>query len=210
MGSVDSESITKPLLSGWREPVPDSEFGMQGCLEMRGRERQLGADEAATQWAERELALAQAAGWTTRLESALNWSRSHSLTPIFLTGGCCGAAGMETGIGPRPDLDELGSGIPHYAPRHADLLIVSGPVTAKRAPAIRRLHRQMADPKWVVAFGNCACSGGGSDNYAVSPGLGTLLPVDIFIPGCPPRAEALLDGLRKLRAQIRGSINKSP
>ena len=210
MGSVASESITKPLLSGWRKPIPDSEFGVQGCLEMRGRERPLGAGEAATQRAESQLASAQAAGWTTRLESVLNWSRSHSLAPVFLTGGCCGAAGMATGIGPRSDLDELGSGVPHYAPRHADLLIVSGPVTAKRASGIRRLHRDMLDPKWVVAFGNCACSGGGSDNYAVSPGLGTLLPVDIFIPGCPPRAEALLDGLSKLRLQIRGSVDNSP
>ena len=170
----------------------------------------MGPSERAAQGAAPGSDAREGAGWTTRLESALDWSRRHSLALLFLAGSCCGAAGLETGIGPRADLDEHGSGIPHYAPRHADLLIVSGPVTLRRAPAIRRLHSMMVEPKWVVALGNCACSGVGGDNYAASPGLGDVLPVDIFIPGCPPRAEALLDGLSKLRAQVGGPFGTSP
>jgi NADH-quinone oxidoreductase subunit B len=144
------------------------------------------------------------------MESVLNWSRSHSLTPLILNAGCCAASGIEAGIGPRHDLDEFGGGVPHYAPEHADLLIVAGPLTPRRASVIARTYAAMAEPKWVVAYGACACSGGAYDDPALSSGLGTLLPVDIFIPGCPPRSEALLDGLSKLRARIRGIAASEP
>ena len=148
---------------------------------------------------------ASEAALTTRIGDALAWARSHSLAPLPLSGGCCAALGIEAGVGPRHDLDEFGGGMTQHAARHADLLIVGGPITARRIEAIRRVHAEMATPNWVVAYGNCACSGGGYDNYATCPGLGSVLSVDIFIPGCPPRSEALLDGLYRLRRQIRGT-----
>jgi NADH-quinone oxidoreductase subunit B len=146
------------------------------------------------------------AGWTTRAESVLAWSRSHSLVPLAVNAACCGAAVFGEGRAtPGPGVDDFGLSAPSYAPGHADLLVVGGPLTPTRVSEIRRVHAEMMDPKWVIAYGNCACSGGGYASYAAGPGLGEVLPVDIFIPGCPPRSEALLDGLAKLKAQIRGS-----
>ena len=147
--------------------------------------------------------------WTTRVDSVLNWSRSYSLTPLVLSAGCCAASGIEGGVGPRHDLDEFGSGVPHYAPEHADLLIVGGPITPRRAPLIAGVYARMADPKWVVAYGACACSGGVYADPETASGLGSLLSVDIYIPGCPPRSEALLDGLSQLRARIRGEAPRT-
>ncbi len=147
--------------------------------------------------------------WTTRVERVLNWSRSYSLTPLVLSAGCCTASGIEAGIGPRHDLDEFGSGVPHYAPEHADLLIVGGPIGPRRAPVIASVYARMAEPKWVVAYGACACSGGAYGAPETDSGLGSLLPVDIYIPGCPPRSEALLDGLSQLRARIRGEAPRT-
>ena len=161
------------------------------------------SEEAANENAVPGVSLEAGAGWTTRVESLLNWSRSHSLTPLAVGAACCGAAAMEGGAGSAYELDMLGVGALRSAPRHADLLVVGGPLTPARISAIRRGYAEMVDPKWVIAYGNCACSGGGYDTYATGPGLGKVLPVDIFIPGCPPPPEALLDGLTKLRVQIR-------
>ena len=147
--------------------------------------------------------------WTTRVESVLNWSRSYSLSPLVLSAGCCAASGIEAGMGPRHDLDEFGGGVLHYAPEHADLLIVGGPLSPRRVPEIERVYARMAEPKWVVAYGACACSGGAYDAQESVSGLGNLLPVDIYIPGCPPRSEALLDGLSQLRARIRGEAQRT-
>jgi NADH-quinone oxidoreductase subunit B len=167
------------------------------------------SEEAANENAVPGVPLEAGAGWTTRVESLLNWSRSHSLTPLPVSAACCGAAAIEGGTGLAYGLDEVGVGALRYAPRHADLLIVGGPLTPVRVSAIRRVYAEMVDPKWVIAYGNCACSGGGYDTYATGPGLGKVLPVDIFIPGCPPGPEALLDGLTKLRVQIRRPVSGS-
>ena len=139
--------------------------------------------------------------WATRVEDAVNWARSNSLSPLPLAGSCCAQPGV--GVGPEFDPDEFGGGIAQYAPAHADLLIVSGAVAPARAEVLRSIHAEMASPRWVVAFGNCACSGGAFADYAPQAELALILPVDIFIPGCPPRSEALLDGLAKLRGLVR-------
>jgi NADH-quinone oxidoreductase subunit B len=93
--------------------------------------------------------------------------------------------------------------VPWASPRHADLMIVSGTVTIKMAPMLTRIYEQMADPKWVVAFGVCTCTGGFYDNYATVMGIDTIVPVDVYIPGCPPRPEYVLDGLLKLQSKIQ-------
>lgn len=147
------------------------------------------------------------ASWTTRLERVLDWARSRSITPLTLVSGCCASVGIEDGLGPRHDLEEFSGPLPRYAPAHADLLIVAGPVLPSRAAVIQGVYAEMADPKWVVAYGACACTGGAYDNYSTAPGLAAVVPVDIFIPGCPPRSEALLDGLDKLRARIRSGAH---
>ncbi|MDG2336098.1 MAG: NADH-quinone oxidoreductase subunit NuoB [Myxococcota bacterium] len=141
--------------------------------------------------------------WSTRVGDVIDWARSHSLSPLPLAGSCCAQLGAA--VGPEIDLDEFGGGIVQYAPAHADLLIVSGSVSPARAEVLRRIYAQMATPRWVVAFGNCACAGGAFADYAPQGDLSGTLPVDIFIPGCPPRSEALLDGLAKLRGRVRRS-----
>ncbi|MDE0884730.1 MAG: NADH-quinone oxidoreductase subunit NuoB [Myxococcota bacterium] len=143
----------------------------------------------------------EAGWWATRVGDVVGWARSHSLSPLPLTGSCCAQLGAV--VGPEIDLDEFGAGIAQYAPAHADLLIVSGSVSPARADVLRRIYAQMATPRWVVAFGNCACAGGAFADYAPQADLAGTLPVDIFIPGCPPRSEALLDGLAKLRGRVR-------
>ena len=100
------------------------------------------------------------------------------------------------------DMDRFGAGLPRFSPRQADVLLVVGTVSHKIAPILRRVYDQMCEPKWVVAFGVCTCTGGFYDNYATVQGIDTILPVDIYIPGCPPRPEAVLDGLMKLQTKI--------
>ena len=107
--------------------------------------------------------------------------------------------------GPRYDLDRFGAALPRFSPRQADLLMVVGTISHRQAPILKKVYDQMAEPKWVVAFGACTCSGGPDNNYATVQGIDTIIPVDIYIPGCPPRPEAVLDGLIKLQAQVQGS-----
>ena len=101
------------------------------------------------------------------------------------------------------DIDRFGALLPRFTPRQADLLMVIGTVTMRQAPILKRVYDQMAEPKWVMAFGACTCSGGPYNNYAVVQGIDTLIPVDIYVPGCPPRPEAVLDGLIKLQARVQ-------
>jgi len=100
------------------------------------------------------------------------------------------------------DIDRFGWGLPRFSPRQADVLFVVGTVNHKIAPILRQVYEQMCEPKWVVAFGVCTCTGGFYDNYATVQGIDTIIPVDIYIPGCPPRPEAVLEGLIKLQAKI--------
>ncbi len=132
----------------------------------------------------------------TRLERALDWAASLAPSPIRLATSCCG---MSMSLGGDP-FEMLGAGPPAVSSRAADLLIVAGSVTRRQVPLILGIHRRMLAPRWVIAWGACAISGGAYDNYATVPGLSAILPVDLVVPGCPPQPEALRDALEQLRS----------
>ena len=138
----------------------------------------------------------------TRLEAAINWLRKYSLWPMPMGLACCAIELMASG-GSRFDIARFGSEVMRFSPRQADVMIVAGTITYKMAPAVRRLYEQMPEPKWVIAMGACASSGGMYRSYAVLQGIDRLLPVDIYIAGCPPRPEALLDALLKLQERVQ-------
>ena len=138
---------------------------------------------------------------TTRVDQVINWGRKYSFFLYPFVTACCGMEFMAA-AGPRYDLDRFGAALPRFSPRQADLLMVVGTISHKMAPVLKRIHDQMAEPKWVVAFGVCTCTGGFYDNYATVMGIDTIMPVDVYIPGCPPRPEALLEGLMKLQRQV--------
>ena len=140
----------------------------------------------------------------TKLETAQNWARKNCLFPLGFGLACC-AIEMITVIGsPRNDLARFGAEAIRFTPRQADLLILSGRVAIKMAPIIRRLYDQMLEPKWVIAMGACSSSAGMFNNYAVVQGADKFLPVDVYVPGCPPRPEALIYGIMKLQDKIMG------
>jgi NADH-quinone oxidoreductase subunit B len=141
----------------------------------------------------------------TKLETAQNWARKNCLFPLGFGLACC-AIEMITVIGsPRNDLARFGAEAIRFTPRQADLLILSGRVAIKMAPIIRRLYDQMLEPKWVIAMGACSSTAGMFSNYAVVQGADKFLPVDIYVPGCPPRPEALIYGIMKLQDKIMGT-----
>lgn len=139
---------------------------------------------------------------TTRLEALLGWGRSYSLFQYPFITACCGMEYMSTACA-HFDMDRFGAGLTRFSPRQADMLLVVGTITHKLAPVLRTVYEQMVEPRWVVAFGACTVSGGIYDNYAVVQGIDRIIPVDIYIPGCPPRPETVLDGLIKLQEKIR-------
>ena len=140
----------------------------------------------------------------TKFENAQNWARKNAIFPLGFGLACC-AIEMITVIGsPRNDLARFGAEAIRFTPRQADLLIISGRVAVKMAPIIRRLYDQMLEPKWVISMGACASSAGMFNNYAVVQGCDKFLPVDVYVPGCPPRPEALMYGIMKLQDKIMG------
>ena len=138
----------------------------------------------------------------TSVDALINWSRKSALWPVTFGLACCAFEMIATAMG-RFDIARFGMEAFRASPRQADLMIVAGTVTWKMAPPIQRIYEQMADPKWVVAFGVCTCTGGFYDNYATVMGIDTIMPVDVYIPGCPPRPEMVLDGLMKLQDKIQ-------
>jgi NADH-quinone oxidoreductase subunit B len=137
----------------------------------------------------------------SKLEHAIGWARSYSNFLYPFVTACCGMEYMSVASG-HYDIDRFGWGLPRFSPRQADVLLVVGTISHKLAPMLRQVYDQMCEPKWVVAFGVCTCTGGFYDNYATVQGIDTIIPVDIYIAGCPPRPENVLDGLMKLQAKI--------
>jgi NADH-quinone oxidoreductase subunit B len=143
-------------------------------------------------------------------QSVVNWSRKNSLFQYPFVTACCGMEFMSVSCS-RYDIARFGAEFPRFSPRQADLLIVVGTVVQKQAPVLRRVYEQMAEPKWVIAFGACASTGGFYQNYAVVDGIDNIVPVDVYIPGCPPRPEQVLDGLMMLQEKIsREGKEKNP
>ncbi len=136
------------------------------------------------------------------VQDTINWARKWSFFQYPFVTACCGMEYMAA-AGPRYDYSRFGAELPRFSPRQADLLMVVGTITHKQAPVLRTVWEQMADPKWVISFGVCASSGGFYRNYATVQGMDTIIPVDVYIPGCPPRPEAVLDALMMLQDKVQ-------
>ena len=146
---------------------------------------------------------------TTRLDFLVNWARSNSLWPMPFGTACCAIEFMATAAS-RYDISRFGMERLGFSPRQADVLICAGRLPFKLAPVIRRIYDQMPQPKWVISMGACASSGGIFDNYAMVQGIDTVVPVDVYVPGCPPRPEGLLYGILLLQKKIRGETLADP
>jgi NADH-quinone oxidoreductase subunit B len=138
---------------------------------------------------------------TTSLEKAINWARKGSLWPLTFGLACC-AIEMMAAVSSRYDMDRYGAGIFRASPRQSDLMIVAGTVCRRMAPVIRKVYDQMPEPKYVIAMGSCATSGNIYNSYPVVQGVDRFVPVDMYVPGCPPTPEALFDGILKLQDMI--------
>ena len=139
---------------------------------------------------------------TTQFNSLLAWAQKYSLFMYPFVTACCGMEFMSVSS-PRYDFSRFGSEAPRFSPRQSDLLWVVGTIVQRQAPILRRIYEQLAEPKWVLAFGTCASCGGFYDNYACVAGIDKIIPCDIYVPGCPPRPEAVLDGLMLLQDKIQ-------
>jgi NADH-quinone oxidoreductase subunit B len=138
---------------------------------------------------------------TTRFDALLQWCRKYSLFQYPFVTACCAMEFMGL-ASPRYDMARFGAELPRFTPRQSDLLWIVGTVSQRNAPVLRRIYEQMADPKYVLAFGTCASSGGFYDNYATLPGVDKVIPVDVYVPGCPPRPESVMDGMLLLQDKI--------
>lgn len=140
--------------------------------------------------------------FATALDKAVGMARANSLWPLPFATSCCGIEFMAT-MGSHYDFARFGSERPSFSPRQADLLMVMGTIAKKMGPILRQVYIQMAEPRWVMAVGACASSGGIFDSYSVLQGIDEIIPVDVYVPGCPPRPEAIIDGLTKIQDMVR-------
>jgi NADH-quinone oxidoreductase subunit B len=136
--------------------------------------------------------------FATSLDKVIGLARSHSLWPLPFATSCCGIEFMAS-MASHYDISRFGSERPSFSPRQADLLMVMGTIAKKMAPVVKQVYLQMAEPRWVIAVGACASSGGVFDTYSVLQGIDRVIPVDVYVPGCPPRPEQILDGLMEIR-----------
>ena len=142
------------------------------------------------------------------LSDTLGWARKFSMFQYPFVTACCGMEYMSAMAG-RYDIARFGAEFPRFTPRQADLLMIVGTINVKQAPVLKRVYEQMTEPKWVMAFGVCASSGGFYDNYATLQGADRVIPVDVYVPGCPPRPEQALDGLKILREKIQTQFHRA-
>ena len=140
--------------------------------------------------------------FTTKQKELVSWARKNSLWPYPFGTACCGIELMSV-MGPKYDLARFGAEVVRFSPKQSDLLIVAGTITEKMAPILKRIYDQMPEPKWVISMGACASSGGFYRAYHVVQGIDKIIPVDIYIPGCPPTPEAVLDGVMQLQDKIK-------
>ena len=138
---------------------------------------------------------------TTRVEAAVDWARKNSLFPLPFGTACCAIEFMGV-VSSQFDLSRFGAEVVRFSPRQSDLMIVAGTVVYKMAPILRTIYAQMAEPRWVISMGVCASSGGFYDDYCTLQGIDQVVPVDVYVPGCPPSPDLLLDGLLKLQKKI--------
>ncbi len=135
---------------------------------------------------------------TTRLDEAINWARESSMWPYVFGTACCAIEFMAVAAS-KYDISRFGAEVVRFSPRQADLMIVAGTISYKQAPILKKIYDQMTEPKWVISMGACACSGGFYDNYTTLQGIDEVIPVDVYISGCPPRPEAILDALMQIQ-----------
>ncbi|MCF8283851.1 MAG: NADH-quinone oxidoreductase subunit B [Sphingobacteriales bacterium] len=140
--------------------------------------------------------------FATRLDRVVGLARSHSLWPLPFATSCCGIEFMAT-MGSHYDIARFGSERPSFSPRQSDLLMVMGTISKKMGPVLKQVYLQMAEPRWVIAVGACASSGGIFDTYSVLQGIDEIIPVDVYVPGCPPRPEAIIDGLNRIQDLVK-------
>jgi len=139
---------------------------------------------------------------TTKMDAVVNWGREASLWPFVFGTACCAIEFMSTAAS-RYDIARFGAEVLRFSPRHADLLVVAGTISYKQAPILKQIYDQMPEPKWVIAIGACASTGGFYDNYTTLQGIDEIIPVDIYVAGCPPRPEAIIDAVLDIQRQLK-------
>ena len=145
--------------------------------------------------------------FATNLDKAIGIARSHSIWPLPFATSCCGIEFMAT-MGSHYDFARFGSERPSFSPRQADLLMVMGTIAKKMGPVLKQVYIQMAEPRWVIAVGACASSGGIFDTYSVLQGIDEVIPVDVYVPGCPPRPEAIIDGFNHIQELVKNESGR--
>jgi NADH-quinone oxidoreductase subunit B len=147
--------------------------------------------------------------FATSFDKVIGMARANSLWPLPFATSCCGIEFMAT-MASHYDFARFGSERPSFSPRQADLLMVMGTIAKKMGPIVKQVYQQMAEPRWVMAVGACACSGGIFDTYSVLQGIDRIVPVDVYVPGCPPRPEQIIEGLMKVQELARNEALRPP